>query len=154
MERHSSQAAFREFHQNNLQQWYRLLLRGSSFLSLDLHERVGLALLELCTDFGIAFAGHAFANCGQPGSSRESGGCFAAPRHRASGATGARWSADSSGSPAHRARGCAGSFHEPTDPGLTDQDPRLQRLPCANAKYEPSSETCTSRDEAAELSPV
>jgi len=51
---HSSQAAFREFHQNNLQQWYRLLLRGSSFLSLDLHERVGLALLELCADFGIA----------------------------------------------------------------------------------------------------
>jgi CRP-like cAMP-binding protein len=51
---HSSRAAFREFHQNNLQQWYRLLLRGSSFLSLDLHERVGLALLELCTDFGIA----------------------------------------------------------------------------------------------------
>jgi CRP-like cAMP-binding protein len=51
---HSSRAAFRKFHQNNLQQWYRLLLRGSSFLSLDLHERVGLALLELCTDFGIA----------------------------------------------------------------------------------------------------
>ena len=51
---HSSQAAFRHFHQNNLQQWYRLLLRGSSFLSLGLHERVGLALLELCSDFGIA----------------------------------------------------------------------------------------------------
>ena len=51
---HSSQGAVREFHQNNLQQWYRLLLRGSSFLSLDLHERVGLALLELCTDFGLA----------------------------------------------------------------------------------------------------
>jgi CRP-like cAMP-binding protein len=51
---HSSRSAFREFHQNNLQQWYRLLLRGSSFLSLSLHERVGLALLELCTDFGIA----------------------------------------------------------------------------------------------------
>lgn len=51
---HSSQSAFRQFHQNNLQQWYRLLLRGSSFLSLSLHERVGLALLELCTDFGIA----------------------------------------------------------------------------------------------------
>jgi CRP-like cAMP-binding protein len=50
---HSSPAAFRKFHQNNLQQWYRLLLRGSSFLSLGLHERVGLALLELCTDFGI-----------------------------------------------------------------------------------------------------
>ena len=50
---HSSQAAFREFHQNNLQQWYRLLLRGSSFLSLDLHERIALTLLELCSDFGV-----------------------------------------------------------------------------------------------------
>ena len=51
---HSSPSAFRKFHQNNLQQWYRLLLRGSSFLSLGLHERIGLALLELCADFGIA----------------------------------------------------------------------------------------------------
>jgi CRP/FNR family cyclic AMP-dependent transcriptional regulator len=51
---HSSPSAFRKFHQNNLQQWYRLLLRGSSFLSLSLHERLGLALLELCADFGIA----------------------------------------------------------------------------------------------------
>ena len=50
---HSSQSAFRKFHQSNLQQWYRLLLRGSSFLSLGLHERIGLALLELCADFGI-----------------------------------------------------------------------------------------------------
>ena len=50
---HSSQSAFRRFHQSNLQQWYRLLLRGSSFLSLGLHERIGLALLELCADFGI-----------------------------------------------------------------------------------------------------
>lgn len=50
---HSSQAGFRKFHQTNLQQWYRLLLRGSSFLSLGLHERIGLALLELCSDFGI-----------------------------------------------------------------------------------------------------
>jgi CRP-like cAMP-binding protein len=50
---HSSRSAFRQFHQSNLQQWYRLLLRGSSFLSLSLHERVGLALLELCGDFGI-----------------------------------------------------------------------------------------------------
>ncbi|MGC2462195.1 MAG: Crp/Fnr family transcriptional regulator [Steroidobacteraceae bacterium] len=49
----SSHAAFRKFHQNNLQQWYRLLLRGSSFLSLSLHERIGLTLLELCADFGI-----------------------------------------------------------------------------------------------------
>jgi CRP-like cAMP-binding protein len=50
---HSSPSAFRKFHQTNLQQWYRLLLRGSSFLSLGLHERIGLALLELCSDFGI-----------------------------------------------------------------------------------------------------
>jgi len=49
-----SRSAFREFHQNNLQRWYRLLLRGSTFLSLSLHERVGLTLLELCNDFGIA----------------------------------------------------------------------------------------------------
>jgi CRP-like cAMP-binding protein len=47
----SAQLAFRKFHQTNLRQWYRLLLRGSSFLSLDLHERI--ALLELCSDFGV-----------------------------------------------------------------------------------------------------
>jgi CRP-like cAMP-binding protein len=50
---HGSDAAFREFHQNDLQQWYRLLLRSSSFLNLDLHERVSIALLELASDFGI-----------------------------------------------------------------------------------------------------
>ncbi len=49
----SAQVAFRRFHQTNLRQWYRLLLRGSSFLSLDLHERIGLTLLELCSDFGV-----------------------------------------------------------------------------------------------------
>ncbi|MDO8432042.1 MAG: Crp/Fnr family transcriptional regulator [Candidatus Binatus sp.] len=41
------------FQQNNLRQWYRLLLRSSSFLSLGLHDRIGVALLELCSDFGI-----------------------------------------------------------------------------------------------------
>ena len=46
-------SAFMNFHENNLKQWYRLLLRGSSFLSLDLHERIAIALLELCSDFGI-----------------------------------------------------------------------------------------------------
>jgi CRP-like cAMP-binding protein len=50
----SSQSAFRKFHQNNLQLWYRLLLRGSSFLSLSLRDRIGMALLDLCGDFGIA----------------------------------------------------------------------------------------------------
>jgi CRP-like cAMP-binding protein len=49
----SAQLAFRRFHQINLKQWYRLLLRGSSFLNLDLHERIGLTLLELCSDFGV-----------------------------------------------------------------------------------------------------
>jgi len=50
---HSSESAFRKFHQNDLQQWYRLLLRSSSFLNLDLHERIAVTLLELASDFGI-----------------------------------------------------------------------------------------------------
>jgi CRP-like cAMP-binding protein len=47
------QTAFREFHANNLRLWYRLMMRGSSFLGLSLHERLELTLLELCSDFGI-----------------------------------------------------------------------------------------------------
>jgi hypothetical protein len=46
-------SAFRQFHNNDLKQWYRLLLRSSSFLNLGLHERIAIALLELCSDFGI-----------------------------------------------------------------------------------------------------
>jgi CRP-like cAMP-binding protein len=46
-------SAFRQFHGNDLKQWYRLLLRSSSFLNLGLHERIAIALLELCADFGI-----------------------------------------------------------------------------------------------------
>ena len=46
-------SAFREFHQSNLRLWYRLLLRDSTFLNLNLHERVEMALLEPCQDFGI-----------------------------------------------------------------------------------------------------
>jgi CRP/FNR family transcriptional regulator, cyclic AMP receptor protein len=49
----SSESAFRKFHQTDLQQWYRLLLRSSSFLNLDLHQRVAITLLELASDFGI-----------------------------------------------------------------------------------------------------
>lgn len=45
--------AFKEFHRNDVKQWYRLLLRSSSFLNLSLHERIAIALLELCSDFGI-----------------------------------------------------------------------------------------------------
>jgi CRP-like cAMP-binding protein len=48
-----SESAFRRFHQHDLQQWYRLLLRSSSFLDLDLHERIAITLLELASDFGI-----------------------------------------------------------------------------------------------------
>jgi hypothetical protein len=47
------ESAFRQFHSNDLKQWYRLLLRSSSFLNLGLHERIGIALLELCSDFGV-----------------------------------------------------------------------------------------------------
>ncbi|MGH9646995.1 MAG: Crp/Fnr family transcriptional regulator [Bryobacteraceae bacterium] len=50
---HSSELAFKKFHQNDLQQWYRLLLRNSGFLSLGLHERIAITLLELASDFGI-----------------------------------------------------------------------------------------------------
>jgi CRP-like cAMP-binding protein len=46
-------SAFAQFHQSNLTHWYRLLMRGSSLLSISLHERVGMMLLELCSDFGI-----------------------------------------------------------------------------------------------------
>jgi CRP-like cAMP-binding protein len=50
---HGSESAFQKFHESDLQQWYRLLLRSSGFLNLGLHERIALTLLELCSDFGI-----------------------------------------------------------------------------------------------------
>jgi Crp-like helix-turn-helix domain len=46
-------SAFRQFHSNDLKHWYRLLLRSSSFMNLGLHERIAIALLELCSDFGV-----------------------------------------------------------------------------------------------------
>lgn len=46
-------SAFKQFHRNDLKQWYRLLVRSSSFLNVGLHERIIIALLELCADFGI-----------------------------------------------------------------------------------------------------
>ena len=46
-------SAFKQFHDNDLKQWYRLLLRSSRFLNLSLHERIAITLLELCSDFGI-----------------------------------------------------------------------------------------------------
>jgi len=50
---HSSESAFKKYHENDLQQWYRLLLRSSGFLNLGLHERIVITLLELSSDFGI-----------------------------------------------------------------------------------------------------
>lgn len=47
-----SQAAFRQFHQNDLKHWYRLMRRTSGLLN-DLHERIALTMLDLCEDFGI-----------------------------------------------------------------------------------------------------
>ena len=42
-----------EISSEDLQQWYRLLLRSSGFLNLGLHERIAITLLELAADFGI-----------------------------------------------------------------------------------------------------
>jgi CRP-like cAMP-binding protein len=49
----STESAFKHLRENDLKQWYRLLLRSSSFLNLGLRERIGITLLELCSDFGI-----------------------------------------------------------------------------------------------------
>ena len=49
----SSDAARKTFHDNDMKQWYRMLMRSASFLHLELHERIGLTLLELCSEFGI-----------------------------------------------------------------------------------------------------
>ena len=50
---HHSETAINRSHARDLQQWYRLLLRNSGFLSLGLHERIAITLLELSNDFGI-----------------------------------------------------------------------------------------------------
>jgi CRP-like cAMP-binding protein len=47
-----SQTAFRKFHENDLKYWYRLMRRSSGLLN-DLHERIALTMLDLCEDFGI-----------------------------------------------------------------------------------------------------
>ena len=49
----SNESAFKKFHQNDLKQWYRLLLHSSTFLNLELRDRVAITLLDLCSDFGI-----------------------------------------------------------------------------------------------------
>jgi CRP-like cAMP-binding protein len=47
------EVAFKKFHQNDLKHWYRLFLRSSGLLNLDLHDRVAITMLDLCDDFGI-----------------------------------------------------------------------------------------------------
>jgi CRP-like cAMP-binding protein len=47
------ESAFKKFHQNDLKHWYRLFLRSSGLLNLDLHDRVAMTMLDLCDDFGI-----------------------------------------------------------------------------------------------------
>jgi CRP-like cAMP-binding protein len=52
--RAAPQSALRQFHENNLMQWYRFFEGGLSFLlALDLRERLVLALLQLCSSFGV-----------------------------------------------------------------------------------------------------
>lgn len=46
------ESVFKQFHQNDLKYWYRLFRRTSGSLNLDLHERVGLTMLDLCEEFG------------------------------------------------------------------------------------------------------
>jgi len=43
----------RKMHENDLKQWYRLMVRGSTYLSPGLRDRVALTLIELCSDFGV-----------------------------------------------------------------------------------------------------
>jgi CRP-like cAMP-binding protein len=50
---HASEPASRKMHENDLKQWYRLMVRSSSYLSPGLRDRVALTLLELCSDFGV-----------------------------------------------------------------------------------------------------
>jgi CRP/FNR family transcriptional regulator, cyclic AMP receptor protein len=50
---HGAESALKRFHENDLQHWYRVLLRISPFLNLGLRERIAIALLELSADFGI-----------------------------------------------------------------------------------------------------
>lgn len=47
------ETALKKFHQNDLRHWYRLFLRSSGLLNLDLHNRVAMTMLDLCDDFGI-----------------------------------------------------------------------------------------------------
>jgi len=47
-----SETVFREFHQNDLKYWSRLLRHNSGLLN-HLRQRIAITMLDLCEDFGI-----------------------------------------------------------------------------------------------------
>ena len=49
----SSASARKIFHDNDLKHRYQMLMRSASFLHLELHDRIGIAPLELCSEFGV-----------------------------------------------------------------------------------------------------
>jgi CRP-like cAMP-binding protein len=49
----AGRSAERALNQNKLQRWFQVLVRGSSFLNLSLHERIALTLVELGSEFGV-----------------------------------------------------------------------------------------------------
>jgi CRP-like cAMP-binding protein len=46
-------SVFETFHESEMKFWYRVMLRNSSLLNLDLHQRLAVTLIELASDFGI-----------------------------------------------------------------------------------------------------
>ena len=50
---YGSKFAFEEFHRNDSQQCFKMLLRSSTLLGLNLHDRIAITMLELATNFGI-----------------------------------------------------------------------------------------------------
>ena len=88
---HNGESAFKKFHEGDMAQWYRLLLRSSGCLSLGLHERLVITLLEPI--FRLRHqrsARHASAGILQPpGYSRSRWG-FAPQSYRTPGSDGAR----------------------------------------------------------------
>jgi CRP-like cAMP-binding protein len=50
---HNAQLMFTKLNESYLRQCYCLMTRSASFLNLELHDRVALSLLELCSEFGI-----------------------------------------------------------------------------------------------------
>jgi CRP-like cAMP-binding protein len=105
----SSESAFKRLHENDLKQLYRVLVRSSSFLNLGLHERIAIALLELCSDFGVEESrGRLLRMSFSHKDIAGLVGAFATTSDAASGAIGAREVRNSAGTTVGRA-GCRAS---------------------------------------------